>query len=253
MEDRVGDVLARRAALENSVAPAILFSIVLHAGITGFALWRAWQHPASVASSVIQIQFKSMTPMAPIAAPKHAVTAPLPKSVEPPKPQPVPKMEVPDVPRPATPPIAKPNDKAVPFGTFGKSTKKGSDAVVPPPPAATTTAGTAKPGTAPAIDVPVGGSGVTGLEGDFRDAAYVERMRMLIGTHWLRPAVTGAATTVHFVIDRDGRIRDAAVETASGNSTFDRAALRAILETSPLPPLPFTYNGAYVGVHLTFK
>jgi hypothetical protein len=29
--------------------------------------------------------------------------------------------------------------------------------------------------------------------------------------------------------------------------------LRAVIETSPLPPLPFAYNGTYITIHLTFK
>ena len=56
-----------------------------------------------------------------------------------------------------------------------------------------------------------------------------------------------------FVIDRDGALRDAAIESESGNGTFDRAALRAVMESSPLPPLPFGYAGTSLNVHLTFK
>jgi TonB family protein len=79
-------------------------------------------------------------------------------------------------------------------------------------------------------------------------------MKTLIGQRWLRPQVGGTITaTVAFVIDRDGTIRDAKNEISSGNGTFDRAALRAVLEASPLPPLPFGYNGTYLGVHLTFR
>src|SRR5205814_57758 len=80
--------------------------------------------------------------------------------------------------------------------------------------------------------VPVGGSGVIGLEGgDFPYTVYIDRMKTLIGTHWFRPQVgAGPTATVHFLIERDGRIHDAAVEAESGNGTFDRAALRAVLE-----------------------
>ncbi|PYQ53934.1 MAG: hypothetical protein DMF59_00450 [Acidobacteria bacterium] len=48
-------------------------------------------------------------------------------------------------------------------------------------------------------------------------------------------------------------IRDAKVEDVSGNGLYDRAALRAVLEASPLPPLPFGYSGTYLGVHLKFR
>jgi len=95
----------------------------------------------------------------------------------------------------------------------------------------------------------------TALEGgDFPYTIYIDRMTTLIGQHWLRPQVTGGTVaTVSFVIDRDGTIRDAKNEISSGNGTFDRAALRAVLEASPLPPLPFGYSGTYLGVHLNFR
>jgi TonB family protein len=248
MEDRVGDVLARRAALESGAGPAIALSLLLHAGITGFAAWRALSNPAPMMTGgKLQIQFASPARM--------SAPAPITNSA-PAKPK-TPKMEVPAVPQPVAAPLVQPNDKVVAKGLTGQSTKKGVDGLAPTTPApapATSTIG--KPGIgAPAADVPVGGSGVTGIEGDFRDAAYIERMRALIGTHWLRPATVtpGTVTTIYFVIDRDGKIRDVAAEKPSGNGTFDRNALRAVLESSPLPPLPWSYPGLFVGVHLTFK
>jgi TonB family protein len=104
------------------------------------------------------------------------------------------------------------------------------------------------------VEIPTGSTGVTGIEGDFPYTIYIDRMKNLIGQHWLRPqSGNGINTTVSFVIDRDGTIRDARNEIPSGDGTFDRAALRAVLEASPLPPLPFAYNGTYVGVRLTFR
>jgi TonB family protein len=107
----------------------------------------------------------------------------------------------------------------------------------------------------PGAEIGVGQAGVTGLEGgDFPYTLYLDRMKTLVGARWIRPQVAaGATTVVYFRIERDGTIRDVSIETGSGNSTFDRAAQRAILETSPLPPLPFGYSGNYLGVHLTFK
>jgi TonB family protein len=92
------------------------------------------------------------------------------------------------------------------------------------------------------------------VEGEFPYSTYLERMKTLIGQHWYRPqAAPGITTIVHFVIERDGTVRDARSKSESGNAAFDRAALRAILDSSPLPPLPFGYSGAKIGVHLTFK
>ncbi|HEX3577030.1 MAG TPA: energy transducer TonB, partial [Thermoanaerobaculia bacterium] len=113
---------------------------------------------------------------------------------------------------------------------------------------------TPQPGVVGGIDIPIGSAGVTGIEGDFPYTIYIDRMKTLIGLRWTRPHdISGVTTTVSFTIERDGTIRDAKSEILSGNGTFDRAALRAVLEASPLPPLPFGYNGTFLGVHLTFR
>ncbi|HSN69754.1 MAG TPA: TonB family protein, partial [Thermoanaerobaculia bacterium] len=100
----------------------------------------------------------------------------------------------------------------------------------------------------------VGAAGVTGLEGgDFPYTIYVNQMLAKIGRNWARPQAAGELLAqVYFVIDRDGRIRDTEIEKSSGSAAFDRAALRAIIESSPLAPLPFGYSGTWLGVHLTF-
>ena len=221
MDDRVGDILLQRAALENGAGAAIFVSILLHASLSGVAVWAAWRHAATPQpASVMTIRFAS-TPRAEVVP---AVTA-------------------------SAPQLAPP--KTVPFSAFGKSTKKGSEA---PPPKPKPVPVAPQPAVV-APEIPIGGAGVTALEGgDFPYTIYIDRMKTLIGSRWFRPqAAAGPTTTVYFVIDRDGSIRDAKTETASGNGTFDRAALRAVLESSPLPPLPFGYNGTYLGVHLTFR
>jgi len=103
-------------------------------------------------------------------------------------------------------------------------------------------------------EVPVGGSGITALEGgDFPYTLYLESMQRRIGTFWYRPPVNGATTIIYYRIQRDGTITDAKIVTPSGNSTFDRAALSAVRSASPLNPLPFAYSGTFLGVHLTFR
>src|SRR6266446_3593957 len=184
MDDRVGEILAQRAKLENGAGVAIFFSILLHATLTALAGWSAWHHSSTDSTSTMTIRFAQ-----PAAAPEITPAV---------QPAPVP---------------------------------------------------------APAVDVPVGGSGVTQLEGgDFPYPLYIQRMTTLIGGHWMRPAVADSTSaTVYFVIDRDGTIRDAKIMESSGNGLYDRASLRAVLEVSPLPPLPFGYNGTYLGVGLKFR
>lgn len=231
MDDRVGEVLAQRARLESGIGVAIFFSILLHAMLTALAGWSAWHHSSTEAPSVMTIRFAQPAPVAEITP--AAQPAPITEPVTPPAPRPVEKPQ--------------PSKKTAPPSPFGKSPKKAGEPVPQP---------VAAPVPAPAVDVPVGGSGVTQLEGgDFPYPLYIERMHTLIGSHWFRP--TGAAESstaiVYFVIDRDGTIRDAKVDVPSGNGLYDRAVLRAVLEASPLPPLPFAYSGTYLGVHLKFR
>jgi len=227
MHDVVGEVLAQRKALDRGAGAGVALSLLLHGAITAAAVFAALRHPAAQSVEMIEIKFAKM----PAAAPAPAAT-PAPQPVAPPQPAPVVKS------------VAKP----VAASPFGKSTKKATEPAPQPKPAT----GNSQLATAPQ-DIPVGGTGAV-VEGDFPYTIYIDRMKTLIGQHWFRPQVTpGITTTVKFVIDRDGTIRDAANESDSGNGTFDRAALRAVIETSPLPPLPFGYNGTYLNIHLTFK
>jgi TonB family protein len=251
MDDRVGDLLAERARLGGSAATGIAVSLLLHGSIAAAVVYAAMHATApQELSSTLNIRFAS----APEAVSRQpAVVAPpaVPHSPSPPK-----KLTIPE-------PIAEPvkatvkvQPKTAPFSPFGKSSRKGSE--TPPSPAPTPHTAppipNAKPGIVGGTDIPVGASGVTGIEGDFPYTIYIDRMKVLIGNHWLRPQTAGGpVTTVSFTIERDGRIRDAKNEITSGDGTFDRAALRAVLEASPLPPLPFGYNGTYLGVHLTFR
>jgi len=229
MDDAIGEVLAQRKALDRGAGAGIALSIILHAAISAAAVYAALRAPREQSVPVINIQFAKMP--APVASRPDDGLKPAATQ----KPQPV---------VPAPKPVAAPPAKTVPLSPFGKSPKKGAEHPE--------TAQPRDPAT-PSIEIPVGGTGAV-VEGDFPYSIYIDRMRTLIGQHWYRPqAAPGIATTVYFVIERDGNVRDARSESDSGNGAFDRAALRAILESSPLPPLPFGYSGTYLGVHLTFK
>jgi len=239
VEDRVAEVLAQRAAIERGPAAGIILSILLHGGITALAVYAALHARPPQITNVLTIKF------APSAAPPIVpANAPKPKPAAPVIHEPVPVVETPPAP-------VAPAKNTAPPSPFGKSTKKAGPVPLPPPapaPAATSTA-PAVPAVAP------GTSGVASIEGgDFPYTMYLTNMNRLIGTHWFRPQISGDLTTrISFTINRDGSITDAKIEQSSGNGTADRSALRAVLETSPLPPLPFGYNDTYLGVHLIFK
>jgi TonB family protein len=244
MDDRVGDLLAERARLGANAGPGIAISILLHGSIAAGIIYAAMHASAPQEMSTLNIRFAPMP--ATVVAPTPTPHAPLPT----PK-----KLTIPEPVAEPPKPVVKSEPKTVPLSAFGQSSKKGSEKPPTPHSPLTTPQVATKPGVVGGIDIPVGAAGVTGIEGDFPYTIYIDRMKTLIGQHWLRPqpVADGVNATVHFVIDRDGTIRDAKNEISSGNGTFDRAALRAVLEASPLPPLPFGYNGTYLGVRLTFR
>ena len=247
MRDPVAEVLAERSRGGSGLAPAIILSLLMHAGGTAVAVYAGLRQPPPQQVSAVNIRFAQVPQQRaadpPVAAAPHA--EPPPPRIEEPRPQPV------------TPPPTKaaepPARNTAPPSPFGRSTKKAADTAPPPPtprPPASTTGG-----GVPGGDIGIGEAGVTGLEGgDFPYTIYLEQMKRLIGTRWVRPQMTGQPrTVVYFRIERDGSIGEVKLMSSSGSGTFDRAAERAVREASPLPPLPYGYSAHYLGVHLTFR
>lgn len=97
------------------------------------------------------------------------------------------------------------------------------------------------------------GDRAPGIPSDFQFTYYVERMLALIESRWYKPvATTGTRAQVRFRILANGRLEDIVLEHASGSPSFDRAALRALYATNPLPPLPPAYKRPDLTVHLSF-
>lgn len=98
-----------------------------------------------------------------------------------------------------------------------------------------------------------GTPGGTRFDQDFEYSFYQRQMIARIQANWQQIPVRGRATVViRFTIFRDGAISGAEVETSSGQSLLDRAALRAVVLAEPLPRLPDSYPRDRVGVHLLF-
>ncbi len=258
MHDRVADVLAQRQTLDRGAGLAVAVSVLLHGGLAALAVYAALHATAPQPASFVSIQFAPMPAQAPAASAPRKTNTQTAKPIAPPTPkieEPKPRIEPP---KPTIEkPAAKPEKNTVPLSPFGQSTKKGSENAAPakPAPAPAQTA-PAIPGVATSTaDVPIGGTGVVGLEGgDFPYAIYIQSMNRKIGAVWARPQVPdGTATVIFFRIQRDGKIIDAKIETPSGNGTFDRAALSAVQSASPLNALPFGFSGTMLGVRLTFK
>ncbi len=106
-----------------------------------------------------------------------------------------------------------------------------------------------------------GGMGFSGPGGgDFtgRFPAYVDAVRNRISSNWLQstvdPSVRWAPRSMYtFQILRDGTVTNVQMTTSSGNRSVDNSALRAILNSSPVSPLPSNYSGNIVTVEFWFE
>jgi TonB family protein len=115
----------------------------------------------------------------------------------------------------------------------------------PPTPSAAET--DPAPGEASGIVGELGGGALGALDGaDLQFAWYRDSITAAFRSNWRRPILTGRIDPIEvrlsFDILRDGTVRNLRVEEPSGLSVFDRAALRAVSDASPLPPLPAAWR-----------
>lgn len=104
-------------------------------------------------------------------------------------------------------------------------------------------------------EISVQGTKLEGLDAPyFPFNYYLTQVLSFISSNWYKPPVSDETyCVIYFVISKSGRIIDAKVEKSSENSVFDRAALRAVLASNPLPPLPYDFYEDKLGIHLRFQ
>jgi TonB family protein len=151
---------------------------------------------------------------------------------------------------PRTPGLPRPSDKELP-------TVAGVRTPAPAPP----TPAPVLPTPAPAPPAPplgqLGGSpqGVGALTlnvTDFPYAWYIAAVHRKIKERWDGYALAGQQPAVIFEIGRDGGLKRAVVDKSSGNPYYDQAAVRAVTEANPFPPLPADFKKPTLTVGLQF-
>lgn len=103
----------------------------------------------------------------------------------------------------------------------------------------------------------MGFSGPGGGEFAGRFPSYVDAVRNRISSNWLQstvdPTVRWAPrANFTFQILKDGTVTNVQMTQSSGNRSVDNSALRAILSSSPMSPLPSNYSGSSVTVEFFF-
>jgi TonB family protein len=252
--DVVGDVLAESRDARYPWAGATVLALVLHGAVLAGLLASAFARPMKFAPPrAVQVR---LLPAGSLRAPETRA-APQPQA-------PPPAAEKPKIEKPPEEQPPPPSKKAL----LLPAPEKKKAPPTPPP--------ISRPGRAatPAVELPASGeetagaasgapgaggssAGVGGLkidQADFKYPIYIERMVMIISLNWFKPAQTvQTSPIVHFQIERDGTVTDARIVTSSGLPFVDRAALRAVLASSPLPPLPADYSGPHLGIQVVFE
>lgn len=89
---------------------------------------------------------------------------------------------------------------------------------------------------------------------DFPYPWYISRVRKSLWDNWAKHRPAGAAECeVAFTIVRTGKMVSPRVDVTSGDRAFDVAALSAVQDAAPFPPLPRGFPDRFLRVHVQFK
>ncbi|HVA01481.1 MAG TPA: energy transducer TonB [Terriglobia bacterium] len=250
-----------RESLRGPVLASIAFHVLLLVIAVVYTLWGArlgkgWGQSLS-SGSAIHVNAVASLPGVPLPSPR--LTAPSTVAVESPglyKTEPVPKPP----PTPALEKIPKFKEAVKPDKQKILANKRIQKEVLPPPSNAIPFGQGGKPAMSySAVTTAAGEAGIAIGHGDFGDRYgwYVQAVRSRVSTNWLLSTVspnilTAPRVYVDFDIERNGTITNAKVTQSSGIPEVDRSALRAVLASSPLAPLPPDYSGNQVSVEFYF-
>jgi TonB family protein len=248
--DAVGNILAQRQVDRTPWAPASLLAFLLHAAVLVGILLSTFARPAHFAAPrAVAVR---LLPAGSLHARESARSrpAPLPATSRP-------KIEKPveEPPPPSKKALLLPSKESRKKPTPPPVSRPGH---APTPAVSLPSAGEEAAGAASGQSAGAGGAaGIGSLkldQADFKYPVYIERMVLIISLNWFKPAQQVAISpVVHFQIERDGAITDPQIVTSSGLPFVDRAALRAVIASSPLPPLPAEYAGPHLGIQVVFE
>jgi protein TonB len=220
-----GGWLSRGAA-----SPPTVMTITLGGGGTGPANGGMTAMGGRPVQAVAPVETKRPEPVRPPAPKAPEMTVPVPKALAAPRKQP-------------------PEVKAAPEESRGRTPTRGAE-VAP----GSAVAETGARGQGFGLSSGGGpGAGSTLDVADFCCPDYLVLMTERIRSAWNQNQGVSGQAVVKFTIQRDGRLTDAAVERGSGYPILDIAALRAVLTTAQLPPLPGAFPNPSLTVHLNFE
>jgi TonB family protein len=250
-----------RESLRGPVLASIAFHLLLLVFAAIHTFWGArmgkgWGQSLN-SGSAIHVNAVASLPGVPLPSPR--LTAPSTVAVESPglyKNEPIPKPP----PTPDMQKIPKFKEAVKPQKQKILANKRIQKEEIPPPSNAVPFGQGGKPAMSySTMSTGAGEAGIAIGHGDFGDRYgwYVQAVRNRVSSNWLLSTVSPSILTaprvyVDFNVQRNGAITDAKVTQSSGIPEVDRSALRAVLASSPLAPLPPDYSGNQVSVEFYF-
>jgi protein TonB len=207
---------------------------------------------------------RAPAPPAPVAPPTPARTEPVKREPPPKETVSLPDRALPDRALPPSRPLQRPPAVIRPGEKDLPAVASASERRIATLPSAPARAVSPSAEPRPAPPVPVGqpggsaaGSGALSVDvSDFPHAWYLRQVLQKVEDRWQRQNQAAEPQDKPLVlveIQRDGSIRPPRIEKTSGNAFYDQAALRAIADASPFPPLPQEWSRPSLRVMFRFE
>lgn len=261
MIEAVSDIIAARSREPEGLRKMVMISIGAHVAlVAAFLLAPAPDFSDDAPRTVMTISLGGapgpraggMTPMGGRAVQMPVQEAPPEparrRAETPPAPTP-PAMTLPSQNARRTPPRPQPKPETAPREASGRTPTTGPEVREGSARAETGARGQG-------FGLTTGGGGGTGAYldvGDFCCPDYLETVVQTIQRNWNSQQRMAGQTLMMFTIARDGTLTNVQVERPSGFFALDQAAMRALLVTERVPPLPRQFPNPTLTVHLRFE
>lgn len=109
-------------------------------------------------------------------------------------------------------------------------------------------------GQGPGVGKGVGIGFGSGEGGGFGFGSYVRIIRERIWREWTQSAVFGSkySCIIALTVMKDGEVNNITLEKSSGDGFYDNVALRAVRNSTPLPPLPASFTNSSQRFRINF-
>jgi len=255
----------------GAIAVSAMGHVLFFSAVTAVVMWTAWNHPKLPKLYVVNLVPAVAAVGAPSAPPTPSLPAravapapparapapePAPREPAPREPTrlPEPSWSTPRLPAPrAAPP--RPGDKELP----ALAGPRVADVAPTARPDKIDKPVENRPAPSATLGQPTGsvaGMGALSMDAsDFPHAWYLRQVLQKVQGQWQRQNRKNEPDQKPLVlveIQRDGSIRTPKIEQSSGNTLYDQAALRAVVDASPFPPLPQDWSKPSLRVMFRF-